>query len=65
LLKYADTYATKKKRKMLFDAFFLQTSKGFPKASIPVAILKMGKEKQRGGGVLRSLSPWGRATGRN
>lgn len=30
LLKYRDTYATEKKRKMLFDAFFSADFKGFP-----------------------------------
>lgn len=48
LLKYIPTRATEKKRKILFDAFLLQTSKCFPKASSPVAILKKGKrEKER------------------
>lgn len=48
LLKYRYTHATDQNRKILFDAFLLLTSKCFTKASIPVAILKIGKEKHRG-----------------
>lgn len=71
LLKYVPTRATEKERKVLFDAFFLQTSKCFPKARSPIAMLKKkkkkGKEKKRGGKESdRVLQPRvSKATGRN
>lgn len=46
LLKYVPTRATEKERKVLFDAFFLQTSKCFPKARSPIAMLKKKKGKR-------------------
>lgn len=47
LLKYVPTRATEKKRKILFDAFLLQTSKCFPKARSPIAMLKKKKKGKR------------------
>lgn len=67
LLKYVPTRATEKERKVLFDAFFLQTSKCFPKARSPIAMLKKKKREKRGGKESdRVLQPRvSKATGRN